>query len=252
MPTAAVPAKLSRAFEALIADLREGLGDRLVAVVAYGPGLHSPRHAGASPGSMANSLALVDRLDHADLERLAERAPAWRARGLAVPLLLARDEFARSLDAFPLEFGDIIARHVVLVGPDPFEGLGVSHADVRRALERQAKSHLIHLREGFLETGGRPAEVAELILASAVPFASIAETLARLVVPGGDPSGDPEHLARALEQAAGVPAAPVREVLSLVHEALLSNDEAKRLLPQYLAAMDAIVRSVDGWTGTQR
>ena len=34
-------------------------------------------------------------------------------------------EFERSLDAFPVEYGDIIAHHVVVTGDDPFAGLSV-------------------------------------------------------------------------------------------------------------------------------
>jgi hypothetical protein len=251
MPVAAVPSMLSRALDALVAELRDVFGDRLASVVAFGPHLQPPRdRASAGPAAPANTLALVDRVDHGDLLRLAEKTRAWRARGVAVPLLLSRDEFARSLDAFPLEYGDIIARHVVLAGPDPFEGLAVRQADVRRALERQAKSHLIHLREGFLETGGGPADVADLMLASAVPFASLVETLARSLGGDHDDDGHPDRVSRAIERATGAPAGAMRDVLSLVHDPLLSNDEARRLFPLYLEATEALVRYVDGWAGT--
>jgi hypothetical protein len=247
---AAIPPTLSRPLESLVSDLREAFAERLLSVVAYGPGLRSPRPSAPGPAVLANTLALVERLHHADLDRLAERTRTWRARGLAVPLLLSRDEFARSLDAFPLEYGDIIARHVVLAGPDPFEGLVVSPTDVRRALERQAKSHLIQLREGFLETGGRPADVVDLIVASAVPFASLLETTTRLAGIGGDEIDGPERLARATERLAGLPFGPVRDVLSLVDDPVLANDEARRLWPAYLDAVEALVGWADGWVGT--
>jgi hypothetical protein len=247
MPVAAVSASVARAFEWLVADLRDIFGDRLVSVVAHGPRLQPRRQVSARQTALpANTLALVDRVTHGDLVRMAERAGAWRKQQLAVPLVLSRHEFARSLDAFPLEYGAIIAHHAVLAGPDPFEGLVVGLADLRRALERQAKSHLIHLREGFLETGGRPAEVADLILASAMPFAALAESLARL---GGDDVQEPEALGRALARLAGVPSAAVRDVLSLVDDPLLSNDEARRLFPLYLAAVEGLVRYVDGGPG---
>ena len=56
----------------------------------------------------------------------------------------------------------------------------VTPADVRRALEVQAKSHLIHLREGFLETGGHAREVARLIHGSIGSFATLLINLADL------------------------------------------------------------------------
>ena len=42
--------------------------------------------------------------------------------------------------------------------------------DVRRACEAQAKSLLIHLREGFLESHAETTRIARLITASAAPL----------------------------------------------------------------------------------
>ena len=44
---------------------------------------------------------------------------------------------------------------------------GVDPADLRRACEVQARSHLLHLREGYLETRGRADALADLIVQSA-------------------------------------------------------------------------------------
>ena len=68
--------------------------------------------------------------------------------------MLAADEFARSLDAFPFEFSAILADHAVVSGKNPFEGLRVEPADLRRACEVQARGHLLHLRQGYMETRG--------------------------------------------------------------------------------------------------
>ena len=87
------------------------------------------------------------------------------------PSILAAHEFERSLDAFPLEFGAIVADHVVVAGENPFVASTVEAADVRRACEVQARSHLLHLRQGYLEAGGNPDALAVLIVGSAAPFA---------------------------------------------------------------------------------
>ena len=64
---------------------------------------------------------------------------------------------SRRSTRFPLEFGDILARHVTLAGTDPFQGAHVPSEDLRRACEVQAKSHLIHLARG-LPRVRRPAD----------------------------------------------------------------------------------------------
>src|SRR5439155_11543442 len=103
----------------------------------------------------------------------AKAAAKWHDAGLATPLLLTAGEFERSLDAFPLEFGAIIADHRVVAGRDPFQGLASDPTDLRRACEVQARSHLLHLRHGFVETNGSGDAVAVLIVQSAAPFAAL-------------------------------------------------------------------------------
>ncbi len=91
-----------------------------------------------------------------DLTACAPRTRDWRRAGAAVPLLLSREEFLRTLDVFPVEYGGIIANHQLIAGENMLAGLQVSEADLRRGCELQVKSHLIHLREGYVETGGGP------------------------------------------------------------------------------------------------
>ena len=44
----------------------------------------------------------------------------------------------------------------------------------------QARSHLLHLREGYLETRGRSDALADLIVRSAPPLAALLKSVARL------------------------------------------------------------------------
>ena len=84
---------------ALVADLRHVFAGRLQSVVAYGPSIE-----GASEAPLT-CLALVESLGMGDLEGCARRAPHWERQGVAIPLILPKQEFYRSLDAFPLEYG---------------------------------------------------------------------------------------------------------------------------------------------------
>ena len=77
-----------------------------------------------------------------------------RKLGLDAPLFLLEPELERALDAFPLEFSEIIATRRVVSGADLFEGVTVPKADLRRACEVQARGHVLHLREGYIEAAG--------------------------------------------------------------------------------------------------
>jgi hypothetical protein len=245
MPTSpAVPAALSGAVERLTGDLESIFGPRLRALVAHGPRVRAAS-AASSAAVPLNTLALVDRVDYRDLVACGQKADDWLASGVTVPLLLSRLEFERSLDTFPVEYGEIIAHHVVVAGSDPFAGLSVRDDDLRRACEAWGKSHLIQLREGYIEAGGDAKEVARLIERSASPFAALLAQIARL---RGTHDTGPDALARATEGIAGLPQTPVRDVLALEAGARLDGDTAMTLFPAYLDAVERLAQFLDGWT----
>jgi len=253
--TRELPAEVARAVTRLRTDLQEVFAGRLESLVLYGAHASAPASGGAgadaarpSPGpsnsGRLHTLAFVSSLAYADLAACASRVDAWIRAGLAMPLLLASDEFAASLDAFPLEYGAIIAHHHVLFGADPFTGIAVDPADVRRALEVQAKSHLIHLREGFLETGGQGREVARLIQSSIGSFTTLLINLTSL---DQDDGRSQDALARYAEARIGLSGALIARLLSLPSRSTLSADEATQLYPPYLDASDKLARFVDRW-----
>jgi hypothetical protein len=237
MATATLAPADRTALEALAGDLRRIFGNRLQSVAAYG----SP------PGAEGDvrSIALVDRLDFEDLAACVPLARNWGKTGLAVPLLLEREEFTRTLDVFPLEYGEIIASHTVVFGDDPFEGLVVPDADRRRACELQAKSHLIHLREGFLETGGDSRRVSALIGASAEGFRGLLANIVVLVAPAS--ADTDEHLPEAAEDHIGVPAELTREVLAGSGGGPSTIADPTALLARYISAVERVWEFVDGW-----
>lgn len=217
-------------------DLQNIFGARLLAFVAYG-------EAEATP---ATSLALVDSITADDLGACASRVASWHRAGCATPLLLTRDEFAGSLDAFPIEYGEILETHRPLFGADPFTGLVIRDEDLRRACEVQVKSHLVHLRENFIECGGRPAAVAELVADSAPAFALLLRRLARLddVV-----CKTSQELAAYATSRPRLDARVVGDVLALAKNPDAGVDAVK-LYPGYLAAMETLLRYADRWRTT--
>jgi len=235
-------------------DLRGIFGSRLRSLAIYGP--HGDAHGahGAGHGRAARSiatLALVESMTLDDLRSAARRIEAWHDAGLATPLIVSTGELERSLDVFPLELSAILADHVVVFGDDRLASLVVDPADVRRACEVQARSHLLHLREGFLETRGRADALSVLILQSAPAFAALVSSLARLDrQKPADVAAAARHVERMLG-AAGVDAATngvTSEVVKLVHARDLASADAERLFAPYIAIVEKLVNYVDGWS----
>ena len=243
---------VSDSVQTLERELREVFGSRLQSLVIYGQRANAHRHAhgdahaahghGAPP---THTLAIVDSMTSDDLRACAARIDAWHDAGLATPLLVAGHEFEQSLDAFPLEFGAILADHSVVAGENPFASLAVDPADVRRACEVQARSHLLHLREGFLETRGRADALAVLIVRSAAAFAALVTSIARLE---GHATDDAASAARHVERTLATPNNAVAEITKLAGVHDITSAEAERLFGPYLDAVERLVKYVDGWT----
>ena len=221
-------------YAVVLQDLQYIFSGRLHAVVAYG----DPN------ASHALSLALVQAITADDLAACAARASAWQRSGCAIPLLLTRDEFAGSLDAFPLEYGEILDTHRVIHGDDPFTGLTIRDEDVRRACEVQVKSLLVHLREDFVESHGRPRDVASLVSESAPAFGQLLRRLARLDDVSAATS---QELTSYASSRIKLDARIVGDVLALARNPEASGVDASRVFADYLAAVEATWRFIDRW-----
>lgn len=227
MPGLSLAAHAHRAFERLAQDLTRILADRFVALVASGP--HS-------------SVVFATDIAAGDLEASSALVHTWHRDGLDTPLLITADEFRRSLDAFPLEYQAIVDRHLVIAGTPPFTDIVVEPQHLRRACEVQAKSHLIHLRQGWIDAAGHETELAGVVARSAGSLRALLSNVARLSNAHGD--GDP---ALAGARAAGLDQNLVRDILA-IETAPEHAHALVRRLPEYLAATEHLWAFVDGWT----
>jgi len=191
--------------DTLAAQLQDIFGDRLKMVAAF--------------GDSANSCAVVESVTIADLDRCAAHASKWNKAGLDVPLLIVERDLRRALDAFPLELTEIIATRRVLAGVDLFAEVLVPKQELRRACEVQARGHVLHLREGYIESGGDNKAIAKLVAAATPTFRGLVKNVARLE--GISPK-------------------------ALVTQLNLDNFE--NAFPEALSAAERIVDYVDRWT----
>ena len=227
-----------QAAEVLVADLTRIFDGRLRSVLAYGPHIEGDEHTAIT------CLALVESLALTDLEACARLASRWDRLHLATPLILPSAEFQRSLDAFPLEYGEIVRAHERLFGADPFEQVSISREDLRRACETQIKSHLVHLRESYIEAGGRPQAIADVVTTSAPAFTALLRSVAQLN--GGTSASRVESTLNGA-RAAALPDGLVTAMLGLEHRQAIPVTDGARLFPEYLSAVEHLARFVDSW-----
>lgn len=212
----------------LASDLARVFERRFVALLAYGP---------------TRTVAFVQDVGAGDLAALALLVDRWHREGLETPLILTPAEFHRSLDVFPLEYGAILDRHVVIAGTSPLERATLSPDDLRRACEVQAKGFLIHLRQGWLHAADHADEQRTLLVRSAAPLRALLTNLLRL---SGAPAHDEASLAAHAERSLGVPAGLIAAILAL--ETAPDGAEALRhQMDAYLAAAATLWSFVDAW-----
>ena len=228
------------AAESLSADLRGVFAARLRSVVAYGP------HLEGDDDAPLTCMALVTSLTTEDLQGCAALAARWERSRIATPLILPESEFRRSLDAFPLEYGEIIRAHERVFGDSPFLDVVIAPDDLRRACETQVKSHLVHLREAFIESGGKPGDVASVVKASAPAFTALLRNVARLT---GVLTSDRVEATRLGARAVQMSEQLVADLLSLEHSSGVAAVDSARLFPEYLAASEQLAHAIDTWRG---
>jgi hypothetical protein len=226
------------AAETLARDLGGIFRGRLQSIVVYGG------QVDGNATAPLQALALVSSLTAGDLEACAHLSADWTRGGIGTPLILPDSEFRASLDVFPLEYGEIVRAHTLVYGSDPFAGVAISSGDLRLACEAQAKSHLLHLRQGYVQTGGRLPAVARLVAQSAPAFAALLRNVGRL---SGVQTSDRMEATRQGARAAGLSSATVDAILALESPGDLPASDPARLFPDYLAAVERLAAAVDQW-----
>lgn len=157
-----------------------------------GPDLHSLYLVGSavtpdwSAGhSDVNTLLLLREMDLAVLESIAPLGRRFKGQLIAPPLVMDLGYLNASLDVFPMEFLEMRQIHVTVLGEDALAPLAIDRADLRHQCEREIKSRLVGLRQGYLRALGEPKALTETL----VRFLSGYQPLARgiLVLLGTEP-----------------------------------------------------------------
>jgi predicted nucleotidyltransferase len=184
---------------------------------ALGDGYSAVLYGSAARGdylpeySDINLILVADSLAPVMLRALGPAFVAWQKSRSEPPLLITRAEWNRATDAFPIEIADIRSSYRVLRGTDPLEGLVVSRADLRQALESEFRGKLLRLRQGYAAAAGDPAALGVLARRSVATMLVLLRGLLTLL--GRTVPRDPLQLAVAGAEALGVDSEPLLHVV---------------------------------------
>jgi predicted nucleotidyltransferase len=171
-----LPSNVETVLKDFLEAARKAFAERLHSIVLFGSAAENKLRA----TSDVNILVVLTEFNQKDI---TDMAPAIRIARAAIRLevmYLLTNEVAGAVECFAQKFGDIIRRHRVLAGVDPFEGLSPTrHAEIYRL--RQVIFNLqLRMRQAFAERAGQEDRIGMLIAEISGPLRTCAASLARL------------------------------------------------------------------------
>ena len=213
-----LPEEIQRHLDLFVAAAQTAFGDDLAAAVLFGSAADGQVRA----TSDVNLLLLLKRFtpQTADALRGSLRL-AHAAIDLQVMFLLER-ELTQAADAFAVKFADIIARHRVLLGNDPFASLHTSRDAMLRRLRQVLLNQQVRMRERYMLLSLNEEQLAGAIADAAAPLRAAAASLAQLE---GKPAQSGKQALEAFVEQLGEPA------LHTALQAMSKARETARLAP---------------------
>jgi predicted nucleotidyltransferase len=155
---------------------KESFGSDLSAIVLFGSAATGDMRA----TSDVNLMLVLKRFDISAADRLREPMRLTHAAVELNAMFLLEDEVASAVDAFAVKFYDIIARHRLLFGSDPFVNLKTSPDALRRRIEQVLLNLQLRLRERYVSVSLREEQLAHVIADAAPPLRSSAQAILQL------------------------------------------------------------------------
>jgi len=218
---------------------------------AHSPNIHSIHIVGSAVISDYNEhlsdVNSVVVLHNMDLKFLAFLAPLGRKYGkkrIAAPLVMTPDYIKASLDAFPVEFLDFKLIHRTVYGDDVFAGLAIDRPHLRLQCEREIKTKLIGLRQGYISSLGKKEHLTTMLVRSFT--GSMALFRAILTLLGKEPPVARIDVITLLASAAGIDEIIFESLLSLKTGRIkLAEEHLQTLFERYYNALEATGKIID-------
>ncbi len=171
-----LPPEIERVLNDFLSAAQKAFQDDLMSAVLFG----SAAEGQLRPTSDVNLILILKRFDGSRANQLRDvTALAASAIRLRVMFLL-EDEIAPAIDAFAQKFADILRRHKVLVGPDPFAGLSVPRPVLIFRLRQVLLNLSLRLREAYIEHGARPGRLMDFLAEATGPVRTSSVSLLEL------------------------------------------------------------------------
>ena len=171
-----LPAEVKQSISAFVDSAKAAFGADLVSVVMYGSAAEGRMRA----TSDVNMLLILKRFDQAHADALREPLRLAHAAVQLNAMFLLETEVAMAMEAFAVKFADIVARHRILFGNDPFANVDLPRDALVRRLKQVLLNLQLRLRERYVLLSLREEKLFLVIADAAGPLRSSAASLLHL------------------------------------------------------------------------
>lgn len=194
--------------------------------------------------SDVNSIFVLKEMDLKFLELIAPMGRKYGKAKVAAPLIMTPEYIKTSLDVFPVEFLNFRLIHTTVIGEDILENIEISRMDLRHQCERELKSKLIWLRQGYLSSLGNSKTLTESFVNSITGYIPLFRGI--IVLLGKEPPVKHGDVLSELAEASGVNTYVFAKVLKEKREKIkLSIEELNTIFEDYYAATEKLGNLVD-------
>jgi hypothetical protein len=194
--------------------------------------------------SDVNSIVMLKEMDLKFLEMLAPLGKKYGKHKVAAPLIMTPDYVRTSLDVFPIEFLNFKYIHSTVYGDDIFRDIEINRMDLRHQCERELKTKLIWLRQGYLSSLGDRKVLAESFARSITGYIPLFRGIITLL--GKQPPVGQSDVISSLSGSAGINADIFAKVLAMKHiKSKPAIEELNTIFEDYYNATEKLGKIVD-------
>ncbi|HYM76292.1 MAG TPA: nucleotidyltransferase domain-containing protein [Candidatus Dormibacteraeota bacterium] len=222
---AELPANVQQILSGFLAGAQRAFGEDLLSAVLFG----SAADGSLRKSSDVNLILVLRRYDPARAQQVRNDLATAEAAILLRVMFLVEDEIPAACEAFAQKFSDILRRRVVLLGPDPFDGVSVPHAAQVGRLRQVLLNLLLRLREIHAAHQSGSRSTLNMLADSTGALRSSAVLLLQLE--GRGAAKPKQALVNVAEQVApGKYSAPLAKLSQLRETAALSDADAHEVM----------------------
>jgi predicted nucleotidyltransferase len=175
-----LPQNVSRVLNEFVRAAKIAFGPDLESITLYGSAAEGKMRA----ASDVNVIVLLKNFSGYRADQMREPLRKAQAAIQLKAMILLSSEVDTAASAFSQRFADVIRRHVILHGSDPFAALEIPRESKLFRLKQVLLDSVLKLREAYVQRSQREEQLAIVIADAAGPLRSAASTLLELEAPG--------------------------------------------------------------------